>query len=206
MWNNRAMKLVNFIHKESNIILYIVAEGSDDFYGQFDCNAALLEVEDWESELTPYSARINSKNNYVSASQKTLLQLAQIRKEVEKDLKIEKRYFVGYSLAGLFAYYLLTRDESFDGAVCCSSSFWYPDFVEYVKEHPVENKRIYFSLGDKESKGKNKVFASVGKNTEEIVKIASVNNECYFTYVPGNHFFQSEERIKNGILWLLGKV
>ncbi len=200
------MKLINFINKESNTILYIVNDGNDSFYEQFDCNIALLQADDWERELTPYSARINSKYNYVSDSQQTLSQLAQIKKEIEQNLKIEKRYFVGYSLAGLFAYYLLTKDESFNGAVCCSSSFWYPDFVEYVKEHPLKNKRIYFSLGDQESKGKNKVFASVGKNTEEIAAIASVSNECYFTYVPGNHFFQSKERIKNGILWLLEKV
>ena len=56
----------------------------------------------------------------------------------------------------------------FDGAACCSGSLWYPGFTEYVKNNEFckSPKRMYKSLGDKESSVKNQVFASVEDKTK----------------------------------------
>jgi len=48
----------------------------------------------------------------------------------------EKRVIGGYSLGGLFSLYAAVNNDLFGTVLSCSSSLWYPDFLDYLKEHP----------------------------------------------------------------------
>ena len=115
-------------------------------------------------------------------------------------------YIAGYSLAGLFALYSLYKTNLFDGAACCSGSLWYPGFTEYVKnnEYCKSPKRLYMSLGDKESCVKNQVFASVEDKTREVFELYKEQGvNVKFEMNPGNHMTDVNQRVVKGISNLL---
>lgn len=112
----------------------------------------------------------------------------------------------GYSLAGLFAFYSLYKTDAFNKAVCCSSSFWFKDFVEFVNKNNFKKnpESIYFSLGDKESKTKNPVLNVVEENTLHIEKrCKDLKIKTTFISNNGGHFTDGVLRMVNGIKWIL---
>lgn len=64
----------------------------------------------------------------------------------------------------------------------------YPGFVDYVKEHPVECRAVYCSLGNKEIYTGNRIMAGVGKRTKEIVSDLSRYINVVFREESGGHF------------------
>ena len=115
-------------------------------------------------------------------------------------------YIAGYSLAGLFALYSLYKTDLFDGAACCSGSLWYPSFVDFVKNNEFRKppKRLYLSLGDKESSVNNQVFASVENKTREVYEFYKEQGiDVKFEMNPGNHMTDVEGRVVKGISSLL---
>ena len=50
----------------------------------------------------------------------------------------EKRVIGGYSLGGLFSMYAAVNTDLFGTVLSCSSSLWYPGFLDYLKEHPLK--------------------------------------------------------------------
>ena len=121
-------------------------------------------------------------------------------------LKPSAIYIAGYSLAGLFALYSLYKSDLFDGAACCSGSLWYPRFVDFVKNNEFRKppKRLYLSLGDKESSVKNQVFASVENKTREVYEFYKEQGiDVKFEMNPGNHMTDVEGRVVKGISSLL---
>ncbi len=60
-------------------------------------------------------------------------------------------YYGGISLGGLHAIYASTMNEvPFTHFFSICGSFWYPDFVDYVKENKPSNKTFYLLNGKKE--------------------------------------------------------
>ena len=118
------------------------------------------------------------------------------------------RYLAGYSLAGLFALYALTRTGVFTRAASVSGSLWYPGWPAYLREHfprPLP-ERVYLSLGDREARTRNPSLQPVEDNTraaEALFRQAGV--PVRFELNPGNHFQQPEERTARGIAWLVGE-
>ena len=113
-----------------------------------------------------------------------------------------KIYIAGYSMAGLFALYALYACDAFDRAACMSSSFWYPDFKEYVATHEMKRapEKLYFSLGDKEAKTKHAILKTVQENTEAIVDYLKTRKiDVTFETNEGNHFKNIDWRIAKGI-------
>ena len=112
----------------------------------------------------------------------------------------------GYSMAGLFALYGLYRSPLFDGAVCASGSFWYPGFVEYVREHEPARRpsALYFSVGDREARTRNPVMRTVERNTALLADwYAERGIDTRFELNPGNHFQDAAGRMARGIAWML---
>ena len=70
----------------------------------------------------------------------------------------------GYSLAGLFALWASTQTGLFYGVAAASPSVWFPGWMEFEQQHPIQAQHIYLSLGDKEERTKNAVMAVVGDN------------------------------------------
>ena len=61
----------------------------------------------------------------------------------------------GYSLAGLFALWASTQTALFSGVAAASPSVWFPGWMEFERQRPIQAQRIYLSLGDKEEHTKN---------------------------------------------------
>lgn len=122
--------------------------------------------------------------------------------------KPQWRGIVGYSLAGLFALYVIYRTDLFSRVGSMSGSLWFPGMKEYIFFH--EPKRLpdclYFSLGDKESKTRNPILRSVRKNTEEIQAFFQAKGiDTAFQMNPGNHYHHAAERTAAGVAWLLSR-
>lgn len=170
---------------------------------------------DWNNEMTPwYSKKINKYGEEFLGKADEYIQvlldeiIPEIKKYIEENLKVKiKNYTIaGYSLAGLFAVYLSYKTDIFSRIVSASSSFWFPKFVDFVKENRISStvEKIYFSLGNKESKVKNQILASVEKNTKEIEEIyESKGIKTIYVENEGNHFKDALLRMAKGIKWIL---
>lgn len=124
----------------------------------------------------------------------------------ELEIEVSEYILAGYSLAGLFAIYSLYKTDKFNKIVSCSGSLWYPNFIDFIKNNNFIRKpqKVYFSLGNKESKTKNELMSRVQENTimaEEIFK----EKGCITIYEEneGNHFQDVINRISKGIAWIL---
>ena len=170
---------------------------------------------DWNNEMTPwYSKKINKygedflgkADEYIKIMLNEII--PKVKNYIEKDLKLKIKYYIisGYSLAGLFAIYSSYKTNIFSKIVSASGSLWFPKFVDFVKENKISSnvEKIYFSLGNKESKVKNQILASVEKNTKEIEEIYK-NQGIKTIYVEneGNHFKDAPLRLAKGIKWIL---
>ena len=116
------------------------------------------------------------------------------------------RGIAGYSLGGLFAVYSLYQTDLFSRAASVSGSLWFPGIKEYIFSHEMkaEPDRLYFSLGNKESKTRNPYLRTVQQNTQEIYDFyRSKGLDTAFQLNPGNHFVHAPERIAAGIAWML---
>ena len=194
-------------------------EDGEDIYNKIKsvCTADFLFVSishiDWNREMSPwYMDRLFPKEeDYMGEADRYLKELENIIiPEVESLFSnmISERILVGYSLAGLFAFYSLFHTSLFSRIVCCSGSFWYPNFVEYVKNHSMNTlQSIYLSLGDKEKNSKNTLMSTVYDKTIEIKEYLDEKNILNtFELNEGGHFRDVNERIVKGIIWSLNKI
>ena len=113
----------------------------------------------------------------------------------------------GYSLAGLFAVYATYRTNLFSRIASASGSFWFPGFMDFARKHePIKSpERVYFSLGDKEAKTRNKILRTVEDNTRALyARYENAGVNTVFELNPGNHFQDAPERMAKGIAWILG--
>ena len=170
---------------------------------------------DWNNDMTPWFApKLNSKDvdclgkadEYI----KILIDkiIPQVEEYIIEHLKIQIEYFTiaGYSLAGLFAVYSAYKTDIFTKIVSASGSFWFPKFMDFVKENRISSniKKIYFSLGNKESNTRNQILATVEKNTIELEKIYHHKGiETIYEENDGNHFKDAILRMAKGINWIL---
>lgn len=170
---------------------------------------------DWNNEMTPYYAPKLYKNDndylgqadeYIKLLESKIIPI--IKEYLANELKIQIDYFgiAGYSLGGLFAVYSGYKTALFTRIASASGSFWYPKIKDFIRENKMISRveKIYFSLGDKESKTKNKVFMSVETNTKEIEQFYRENGVItIYEKNEGNHFQDTELRVAKGIKWIL---
>lgn len=167
----------------------------------------------WDEELSPWEAPpVFREDRFTGGANGYLKELtSEIIPDVHKKLGDTPSWsgLAGYSLAGLFSVYAAYETDLFRGIVSASGSFWYPDFVEYMRAHS-PGKQLscaYFSLGNKERKVRNKTMTTVLENTkaaEEILEAQGVRT--VFETNPGNHFTEPALRTAKGIAWLLKNV
>lgn len=168
---------------------------------------------DWNHDMAPWDSPPTFKNadpctggadNYLRLLTKEIIPA------VEKEINGVPRWrgIAGYSLAGLFALYAIYQTDLFSLVGSMSGSLWFPGMKEYIFSHEPKHwpDRMYFSLGDKESKTRNPVLRSVRQNTEEIQAFYQNKGiDTVFQLNPGNHFVQSAERTSAGIAWMLNR-
>ena len=84
-------------------------------------------------------------------------------------------------------------------------SLWFPGFREFVfSREPLRRPdRLYFSVGDKESKTRNPVLQTVQENTEALCGFYRGKGVCAtFQLNPGGHHEHPAQRTAAGIQWL----
>lgn len=180
---------------------------------------AVISGIDWDRCMTPWPAAavFRGEPDYPGGADDYLEKLLTVLVPAVEDAvrgadgaAPEGRCLAGYSLAGLFSVYAAYRTDRFDRFASASGSLWYPGFVEFVEKSAFPGRnaagpaRLYFSVGDKEKKTKNRLMSTVEENSRRIadhVRASGVN--CTFELNPGGHFTEPEKRLARGIAWLL---
>ena len=165
-----------------------------------DFRLVALKVNDWNSDLSPWKTPpAFGKDGFGDGAMATLDELLEIAWDKTKTYHIG-----GYSLAGLFALWAAYQTDAFSGVAAASPSVWFPGFADYMEEREIQSHSVYLSLGDKESKARNPVMATVG---ERIQKVHSVLTQrgvtCTLEWNEGNHFKDADLRTAKGFAWLL---
>jgi len=166
---------------------------------------------DWNRDMFPWPAdsAVTKNDHFAGGGPEYLKWLLERAIPCAEDLLHEKgsaSFIAGYSLAGLFALWSLYETDFFQGAVCASGSLWYPEFYSFAMSHEFLRKpqRIYLSLGDRESSGKNPVFRRTEPVCRELsARYRNAGIPSVFELNPGNHYADAEKRLAKGITWLL---
>lgn len=164
-------------------------------------------VENWNDELSPWSADAVFKNQpFAGKAENTLNFVTDIfipeliaRYSLPSDIKI---VIGGYSLAGLFSLWASYRTDIFHAVAAVSPSVWFPGWVEFAAENDIFADKVYLSLGNREEKTNNKTMARVGDNIrlqKELLNRQGV--QSVLEWNEGNHFKNVEERVAKGLLW-----
>ena len=116
------------------------------------------------------------------------------------------RGIAGYSLGGLFALYSLYQTDFFSRAASMSGSLWFPGFAEFIRTHEMKRRpdRLYFSLGDRESRTRNPLLRTVEERTREAEAFYRGQDvKTQLCFHPGGHGRNAAGRTAAGIRWLL---
>lgn len=205
-WKNVPVIYLNTVHGEGKAVW--------DQCRQIGCPAfSLVAVSGirWDHDMSPWPIPPIAKNDTPctgGADAYLALLTEKILPAVEATIGGRPEYSVlaGYSLAGLFAVYAAYHTDAFAGIISASGSFWFPEFVDYVKEHELRRvpERMYFSLGDREAHTKNPYLSSVEERTKTLYEYYSLQGiQTTFVLNPGNHFDNPNRRMAEGILWIL---
>ena len=151
-------------------------------------------VEDWNSCLTPWPATVGARS-FAGQASSTL-------SSVLESLSPASRYFLGgYSLAGLFSLWASCETSVFSGVAAVSPSVWYPGFVEHFCSSTVLAPSVYLSLGDKESRTRDSVMATVADCISDCY--SHVASRGVLEWNKGGHFTSPSSRMARGFSWLL---
>ena len=190
-------------YEGSGDLLAVIGEEDADYLKTVFPDLHILAVSgfDWNDMLSPWPAeKVFAKGDDFGGRADELL-AALLPKTARYD---RTRHIAGYSLAGLFAVYAACRTDLFAGCASVSGSLWFPGFAEWLEDHPVQCRRLYLSVGDKEKKTKNPLMSSVETKTEQIAAMFSGKMPVRFETNPGNHFFPPRERMARAVSWLTG--
>ena len=109
-----------------------------------------------------------------------------------------------YSLAGLFALWASTQTDLFYGVAAASPSVWFPGWMEFEQQHPMQAQHIYLSLGDKEEHTKNAVMAAVGDNIRTLhSRLIERGADCTLEWNSGGHFKNADLRTAKAFRWAM---
>ena len=173
-----------------------------------DFSLALVSGMSWEDDLTPWPAPAlgGGQAPFGGRADAFLEELTGRLPGIVAELGAAPIWvgLAGYSLAGLFALYAITRTDAFARAASVSGSLWYPEFVEYAEKHPAQAGRVYLSVGDKECRAKLPVMRSVEENTRRMEALYRRQGvPVKFELNPGGHFRDPEARTGRAIAWLV---
>ena len=164
----------------------------------------------WNHDLSPWAAPSigNNKYGFGGADEYIKKLTNEIMPEIRAELGFEPEFsaITGYSLAGLFAIYAAYKTDIFSRIASVSGSLWFPGFTGFAETNKFAKTPdlIYLSLGEAESKTRDKNLAPVRKNTEKLAEIyKSRTIPTIFELNPGNHFTETVLRTAKGIKSLL---
>lgn len=203
---SKKSKLVIFIHENKTLVEKIYKNVK-----RAKPTIICIDGADWNADFSPVatSMKMFGKNTIFSgnASRYLLFFKNTIFPKCLKELGItnENEYrlcIAGYSLAGLFSVYSIFNSDLFTYCLSCSSSLWFPHFVDSIKSKKVSCKLefAYFSLGDQEELSKDENISKVNLYTDECIKILKEQKiKTLFKSNSGGHFKEVELRILKAI-------
>ena len=216
----RNKELTLYKMEGKNIPLIIFNNFNDDGQKIFDgikkysdqkFNFLNISKLNWNKDMTPWKSEPAFKGDiaYLGGAKVFLNVIVDEIIPYTKTLIDEPTSFIGiagYSLAGLFAIYSMYNCKTFDYVASVSGSLWFPSFKEYIMTNEIIHKpqKIYLSLGDLESKTKNKILSTVYDNTVDIIKYyKKIGLNVEWELNKGNHFMDVDERCVKGIVELI---
>ena len=170
---------------------------------------AAIPVESWNDALSPWEApAVWGKQGFGGKAADTLRFLTEqaiptlkLQLDLPENVKI---ILGGYSLAGLFALWASTQTNQFYGVAAASPSVWFPGWMEFERQRPIQAQRIYLSLGDKEEHTKNAVMAVVGDNIRTLhSQLIARGADCTLEWNSGGHFKDADLRTARAFRWVM---
>ena len=170
---------------------------------------AAIPVKSWNNELSPWEApAVWGKESFGGNAADTLRFLTeQVIPTLKKQFALPGNVRIilgGYSLAGLFALWASTQTALFSGVAAASPSVWFPGWMEFEQQHPMQAQCIYLSLGDKEEHTKNAVMAAVGDNIRTLhSRLIERGADCTLEWNSGGHFKNADLRTAKAFRWAM---
>ena len=170
---------------------------------------AAIPVESWNDALSPWkSPAVWGKQGFGGNAGDTLRFLTeQVVPTLKQQFNLPENVKIilgGYSLAGLFALWASTQTNLFYGVAAASPSVWFPDWMEFEQQRPIQTQHIYLSLGDKEEHTKNAVMAVVGDNIRTLhSQLIARGADCTFEWNSGGHFKDADLRTARAFRWVM---
>ncbi len=170
---------------------------------------AAVPVKSWNDELSPWEApAVWGKECFDGNAADTICFLTeQAIPTLKQQFALPRNVRIilgGYSLAGLFALWASTQTDLFYGAAAASPSVWFPGWMEFEQQHPIQAQHIYLSLGDKEERTKNAVMAAVGDNIRALhSRLAERGTDCTLEWNSGGHFKDTDLRTARAFRWVM---
>ena len=198
--------LNTFSNAVNSVYKNLMALGCPDF-----CLVAVSQLK-WDHDMTPWYMGPISKHDTPctgGADDYLKLLLDEIMPEAEALLPGAPawRGLAGYSLAGLFALWASTQTDLFYGVAAASPSVWFPDWMEFEQQRPIQTQHIYLSLGDKEEHTKNAVMAVVGDNIRTLhSRLAERGADCTLEWNSGGHFKDADLRTARAFRWAMADM
>lgn len=169
-----------------------------------ECIIVMVPPLNRNKEYTPWKSQnpFNKETFYGNADEYIDFLINCVMKKINELYRTkvirEFNYILGYSLGGLVSLYTMYKTDVFMKAACISSSLWYEDWGEFIKENKLVNKnsQIFLYLGKNESKSRNKVLKTVLQRTNENFKIleTQIGNKVSLLMNEGGHFDNIEKR------------
>ena len=148
----------------------------------------------WYDDLTPWPSDISKGKGDILVN-KILDILTTII-----NFKYTNLIACGYSLAGLFAIYLVSKSSLFNKVIACSASLWYPNFISYFKSLDLRLINIYLSIGKKEI---SKKYGNMVDITNKFYLDLKDKYNIHFELNDGNHYSDSNYRLFKGLFYIL---
>ena len=170
---------------------------------------AAVPVKSWNDELSPWkSPAVWGKESFGGNAADTLRFLTeQAIPTLKQQFALPRNVRIvlgGYSLAGLFALWASTQTALFSGVAAASPSVWFPGWMEFEQQHPIQAQRIYLSLGDREERTKNLTMAAVGDNIRALHReLVERGKNCTLEWNNGGHFKDADLRTARAFRWAM---
>ena len=106
-----------------------------------------IPVESWNDALSPWEApAVWGKQGFGGKAADTLRFLTeQVVPTLKQQFNLPENVKIilgGYSLAGLFALWASTQTNLFYGVAATSPSVWFPDWMEFEQQRPIQTQHI----------------------------------------------------------------
>ena len=170
---------------------------------------AAIPAESWNDALSPWkSPAVWGKESFGGNAAGTLRFLTeQAIPTLKQQFALPENVRIilgGYSLAGLFALWASTQTALFSGVAAASPSVWFPGWMEFEQQHPIQAQRIYLSLGDREERTRNATMAAVGDNIRALHhELVGRSKDCTLEWNNGGHFKDTDLRTAKAFRWAM---